>query len=203
VEHLHEKKVKLPLRFRLPVAKSHDECQRLIAAIKHPVYRACATVMYACGLRIGEASQLSVASIDSQAMLLRNIGKRNRERVVPISPSLLTLLRETWKIHRNPKHIFSRPNGLPIAESSLGKAIKAAREQCGLGREFTPHVLRHSFATRLLEQGTPIETIQLLLGHGSRRSTQIYLHLTQPLQDDVRSCINTFVNDLCVEGGSQ
>ena len=131
------------------------------------------------------------------------IGKRNRERVVPISPSLLRLLRETWKIHRNPKLIFSRPNGQPIAESTLATAIKAAREQCGFGCEFTPHVLRHSFATRLLEQGVPIETIQLLLGHGSQRSTQIYLHLTQPLQDDVRSCINTFVSDLFTEGGSQ
>jgi site-specific recombinase XerD len=136
-------------------------------------------------------------------MLLRNIGKRNRERVVPINPGILNLLRETWKIHRNPKRIFSRPNGQPISENSLASAIKAAREQCGLGQEFTSHVLRHSFATRLLEQGVPIETIQLLLGHGSRRSTQVYLHLTKPLQDDVRDRINTFVDDLFTEGGSR
>jgi site-specific recombinase XerD len=159
--------------------------------------------MYACGLRIGEATRLSVESIDSVAMLLRNIGKRNRERVVPINNSLLNLLRQTWKIHRDPKSVFPRPNGLPIAESSLGKAIKAAREQCGFGKEFTSHVLRHSFATRLLEQGVSIETIQLLLGHGSRRSTQIYLHLTKPLQDDVRGQIDMFVNDLLIKGGAQ
>ena len=159
--------------------------------------------MYACGLRIGEATKLAVASVDSQAMLLRNIGKRNRERVVPINPGILNLLRETWKIHRNPKRIFSRPNGQPISKDSLGKVIRTVREQCGFGQEFTSHVLRHSFATRLLEQGVPIETIQLLLGHGSRRSTQIYLHLTQPLQDDIRGRINLFVDDLFTEGGSQ
>lgn len=159
--------------------------------------------MYACGLRIGEATRLSVEAVDSSAMLLRNIGKRNRERVIPINDSLLQLLRQTWTIHRDPNYVFPRPNGLPIAESSLGKAIKAAREKCGLGKEFTSHVLRHSFATRLLEQGVPIETIQLLLGHSSRRSTQIYLHLTKPLQDDVRVQINTFVNDLLAEGGAQ
>jgi site-specific recombinase XerD len=159
--------------------------------------------MYACGLRIGEATTLSVASVDSQAMLLRHIGKRNRERVVPINPDILKLLRETWKIYRNPKRVFSRPNGLPISDSSLARVIRAAREQCGFGCEFTSHVLRHSFATRLLEQGVPIETIQLLLGHGSRRSTQIYLHLTKPLQNDIRGRINTFINDLFTEGGSQ
>lgn len=159
--------------------------------------------MYACGLRIGEATRLSVDSVDSQAMLLRNIGKRNRERVIPINDSVLQLLRQTWKIHRNPRYIFSRPNGLPISESSFGQSIKAAREKCGLGQEFTSHVLRHSFATRLLEQGIPIETIQLLLGHSSCRSTQIYLHLTKPLTDDVRGQISRFVKDLFAQGGAQ
>jgi len=159
--------------------------------------------MYACGLRIGEAITLSVASVDSKAMLLRKIGKRNRERVVPINASLLQLLRETWKIHRDPQRIFPRPNGLPIAESSMGKAIQAARAKSGVGKDFTSHVFRHSFATRLLERGIPIETIQILLGHASLRSTRIYLHLTEPLQDDVRKHLDTFVDDLCSKGGAQ
>lgn len=136
-------------------------------------------------------------------MLLRKIGKRNRERIVPINASILKLLRETWKIHRNPKWVFSRPNGLAISDSSLGAAIKIAREQHELDKDFTSHVLRHSYATRLCERGVPIETIQILLGHASRRSTQIYLHLTEPLQNSVRKQIDDFVDDLFTEGGAK
>ena len=129
-------------------------------------------------------------------MLLRKIGKRNRERVVPFSDTILKLLRETWSIHRHQQWIFPHPNGSAITEKRLAATIRVARAECGFGDEFTAHVLRHSFATRLLEQGVAIETIQLLLGHASRCSTQIYLHMTQPLQDDVRRKINSFADDL-------
>jgi site-specific recombinase XerD len=185
------------------MAKSHEECCTLLDAINHPIYAACAKLIYACGLRNEEARLLTVEDIDSQAMLLRKIGKRNFERVVPINNSILQLLRQTWKIHRNPQYIFPQPNGNPITGNGLDKVFRVTRMQCGLGDKFTPHVLRHSFATRLLEQGVPIETIQLLLGHSSRRSTQIYLHLTKPIQDDVRGQISTFVNDLFSKGGAQ
>jgi integrase len=201
--YLYKKKVALPQRFRLPVAKSHEECLTLLAAINHPIYAACAKLIYACGLRNEEARQLTIEDIDSKAMLLRKIGKRNRERVVPINDSVLDLLRQTWKTHRDPTYIFPRSEGMPISGSSFGGAFKATRKQCGLGDDFTPHVLRHSFATRLAEQGVPIETIRILLGHSSLRSTQIYLHLTKPIQDDVRGHISTFVNDLFTEGGAQ
>jgi integrase len=136
-------------------------------------------------------------------MVLRSIGKRNRERVVPINHSLLQLLRQTWKIRRDLKFIFARPNGHPISSGGFTGAFSVTRMQCGFGDDFTPHVLRHSYATRLAEQGVPIETIQLLLGHSSRRSTPIYLHLTKPLQDDIRGHINTFVNDIFSKGGVQ
>ena len=201
--HFHEKKVASPRRFRLPTAKTHEQCRALIDAVEHPVYRACTTIIYACGLRLGEAVRLSVDSVDSQAMLLRKIGKRNRERIIPINDSILKLLRETWKIHRSPKWIFARPKGAAISDNSLGNAIKTARKQHGLDDDFTSHVLRHSYATRLWERGVPIETIQMLLGHASRRSTQIYLHLTKPIQDDVRKQIDSFVDDLFEEGGAR
>lgn len=201
--HFHEKKVSPPKRFRLPTAKTHEQCREFINAVEHPVYRACTTIIYACGLRLGEAVRLSVDSVDSQAMLLRKIGKRNRERIIPINDSILKLLRETWKIHRSPKWIFARPKGAAISDNSLGAALKAAREQHGLDGDFTSHVLRHSYATRLWERGVPIETIQMLLGHASRRSTQIYLHLTKPIQDDVRKQIDSFVDDLFEEGGAR
>jgi site-specific recombinase XerD len=88
-----------------------------------------------------------------------------------------------------------------IAESSFGIAIREARQQCGFGKEFTSHVLRHSFATRLLEKGVPVEAIQMLLGHASRRSTQIYLHLTEPIQGDIRNQLDRYFGDIFEEGG--
>jgi site-specific recombinase XerD len=159
--------------------------------------------MYACGLRIGDAIRLPVSAVDSQNMVLRVIGKGNRERIVPINTSLLKLLRETWKIHRSEHFLFARPNGQMIAESSFGIAIREARKQCGFGKEFTSHVLRHSFATRLLEAGVPIETIQILLGHASRRSTQIYLHLTEPIQCDIRKQLDRYFGNLSEKGGKK
>ena len=159
--------------------------------------------MYACGLRLGDAVKLPIAAVDSQNMILRVIGKGNRERIIPINASLLTLLRETWKIHRHDDKLFPRPNGQSISENSLGEAFRAARRQLGFGPEFTTHVLRHSFATRLLEAGVPIETIQILLGHASRRSTQIYLHLTEPIQCDIRKQLDRYFGNLSEKGGKK
>jgi len=159
--------------------------------------------MYACGLRVGDAIRLPVSAVDSQAMLLRIIGKGNKERIIPINQSLLQLLRETWKIHRPEHFLFVRPNGQRISENSLGVALRLARKECGFGKEFTSHVLRHSFATRLLENGVPVEAIQMLLGHASSRSTRIYLHLTKPIQDDIRQQLDRFFGDCLPEGGAQ
>jgi site-specific recombinase XerD len=136
-------------------------------------------------------------------MVLRVIGKGNKERILPINQPLLQLLRETWKFHRSERYLFARPDGRAISDSSLTAAIKKAREQLGLGDDFTAHVLRHSFATRLMEQGVPAETIQMLLGHASARSTRIYLHLTKPLQDDIRKTLDQSFADCLPKGGQK
>jgi len=163
--------------------------------------------MYACGLRIGDAIKLPVSAVDSKAMVLRVVGKRNRERFLPINEPILQMLREVWKIHRNPDWLFPRKNGKHILSHTLSKAFGKARAACLFGPEFTTHVLRHSFATRLLEQGVPIATIRILLGHASIRSTQIYLHLTEPIKDDVRAMLDGFFDGLfdgsSWEGGVQ
>jgi site-specific recombinase XerD len=163
--------------------------------------------MYACGLRIGDAVRLPISAVDSQAMVLRVIGKRNRERFLPINEPILRMLREVWKIHRNPDWLFPRKNGKHILRNTLAKAFHKARAACLFGPEFTTHVLRHSFATRLLEKGVPIATIRILLGHASMRSTQIYLHLTEPIKAEIRSLLGEFLDGLIdnasTEGGSQ
>jgi len=159
--------------------------------------------MYAAGLRIGDAVRLPITAVDAKTMVIRVIGKGDKERILPINPPLLQLLRETWKFHRSEHYLFARPDGQPISEKSLGQAIKKARDQLGSGNNFTSQVLRHSFATRLLKQGVPVEAIQMLLGHASTRSTMIYLHLTKPLQDDIRKKLDQSFADCLPKGGQK
>ena len=147
--------------------------------------------MYACGLRISEAVGLPVGAIDSQQKLIRLVGKGNKERAVPLPIGLLAPLRAFWKTHRNRQWLFPSKTGRhPMASKAAGTAFRQAREAAGLDARFTPHVLRHSYATRLLENGTPLPVVQALLGHGSIRSTQIYTHLTDPLRRDVQETVD-------------
>lgn len=153
--------------------------------------------MYACGLRISEAVALPITSIDSSQMLLRIVGKGNKERAVPLPGSLLKPMREFWKTHRHPTWLFPSQTGLhPLATKSARRALGRARERARLDLRFTPHVLRHSYATRLMEKGTPLPVVQNLLGHGSIRSTQRYTHLTDALRSDVQATVDGLFADL-------
>jgi len=157
--------------------------------------------MYVTGLRIGDAVQLPVSAVDSKSMVLRVLGKGNKERILPINQPLLQLLRETWKFHRSDRYLFAHMDCQTISKRAIARAVQQAREQLGFGDDFTAHVLRHSFATRLLERGVPTETIQMLLGHASASSTRIYLHLTKPLQDDIRNKLDQSFADCLPKGG--
>lgn len=143
--------------------------------------------MYAYGLRITEGVRLPVAAVDSKQMLLRVIGKGNKERILPLTDSILHMLREVWKTHRSPKWLFpSRRLVTPLPDATARAAFVQARKACGFDPGFRPHSLRHSFATHLLQRGVDIRLIQILLGHASLRSTEIYTHLTEPLRDQLR-----------------
>jgi site-specific recombinase XerD len=159
--------------------------------------------MYACGLRIGEASRLPVAAIDSDRMLLRIIGKRNKERLIPLSEPTLDMLRRTWKLHRNPQWLFPRRDdpSRHVPQNTIGKVIRVAREECLLGDSFTSHTFRHSFATRLLERGVNLRVVQILLGHASIQSTTIYLHFTEPVRANIRTLLGEFFGGLFEKEG--
>jgi integrase/recombinase XerD len=149
--------------------------------------------MYACGLRIGETVELPVSAVDSKQMLLRVIGKRNKQRALPLAEPVLAMLREVWKIHRNPKWLFADRKGAShLSHSTARLAFNAARASCGFEDSFTPHTLRHSFATQLLEKGVELRLVQILLGHASIRSTEIYTHLSEPLRRDLRQLLGKF-----------
>ena len=182
---------------RLPTIRSDEECRRLIAALEQPIIRGCFTLMYAYGLRIAEAITLPVPAVDSKQMALRVIGKRNKERILPLTEPILQMLRELWKTHHSRRWLFpSRRPTAHLPEATARIAFKKARMACGFSADFTPHTLRHSFATQMLEQGVDIRIIQILLGHSSLQSTEIYTHLTEPLRDQLRKLLGRTTDGL-------
>lgn len=181
----------MPLQKRLPRALSREECRRLTEAINKQSYRLCCWCMYALGLRFSEALGLRPESVDSKRMLVRVVGKRNRERVVPLPETLLVRLRDYWLTHRNRQWLFPKRHGQgPIDRKALRRAFQSARSRAGLGAEVTPHCLRHSYATHLLEAGVGVGTVQILLGHASLRSTLLYTHMTEAMREQLHSKCN-------------
>jgi site-specific recombinase XerD len=160
----------------LPVVLSPQEVVQFLDAVKPAKHRAILTACYAAGLRISEAIALTVSAIDSERMVLRiTKGKGQKDRYVMLSPKLLAILRSWWKVQR-PRHwLFpgERPDA-PITRNAVQLACRIACRRARLGKTVTPHLLRHSFAVHLLEAGTDLRTIQLLLGHRSLQTTARY-----------------------------
>ena len=196
------KKVRQPRRKRLPVPIAWQDGHRLIAALQKPGYRICCSLMLALGLRIGDVLALTVQSINSTQMIVRVIGKGNKERILPMPETLYNALRRFWTTHRHPHWLFPNRHGTaPLCEKSLRHAFNEARDSLGISKTITPHSLRHGFATHLLENGVDIRIVQMLLGHASLSSTEIYTHLTKPMCDDLRNRLNSMFSGLFTEGG--
>jgi integrase/recombinase XerD len=137
--------------------------------------------MYACGLRISEATRLEISAIDRANLVLRIVGKGNKERLVPLPQPVLDELSHLWLSHHNPRWLFPDRHGdAPLSTQVLSDTFAAAVVAAGIRRGVTPHALRHSYATRLIENGVDIRVVQILLGHASIASTVIYTHLTTP-----------------------
>lgn len=195
------KKVRQPRRSRLPQAIAWDDGRRLISQIRQPGYRLCYSFMLGLGLRISDAVNLSVQAIDSNNMIVRVIGKGNKERILPLPPTLLRALRAYWPSHRNPHLLFPNRKGTaPFSEKSLRRAFNDARDRLGISNRITPHSMRHGFATHLLEQGADIRIVQMFLGHASLASTEIYTHMTVPMRDDLRVRLDGMFDDLFAGG---
>ena len=144
--------------------------------------------MYACGLRISEAATLEVGAIDRANLQLRIIGKGDRERLVPLPRPVLDDLRALWKTHRNPRWLFPNHLGPNSANQQvLRRTFQDAARAAGITRRVTPHALRHSFATHLLEQNVDIRVIQVLLGHAKLETTALYTRVAVNTIRDVTS----------------
>jgi site-specific recombinase XerD len=165
----------------LPDILSLEETRWLLDAVESPKHRVILMATYGAGLRIGEACRLMTTDIDSQRGLIHiRQGKRGRDRYVMLSPVLLAALRAYWKQFRPvPPILF--PGDAPgscVTQESVRDALRQAVAKAGITKRVTPHVLRHAFATHLLEAGADIRTIQMLLGHNSIRSTARYTQVS-------------------------
>ena len=157
-------------------------------------YRMFFTLIYATGLRITEASLLETSDIDAmqQVIHVRN-GKGGKDRMVPMSAKLYGLLRAYYKHEQPPKPwLFASKSGKPITLETARRALLCASAVSAIGKVVNPHLLRHAFATHLLEGGTDLRKIQVVLGHGSIRSTQIY---TQVSPSQI-ACVRSPLEDL-------
>lgn len=163
----------------LPVILSPDEVRRFLSCVPRRKARTVLTVCYAAGLRISEAIALKPTAVDSKRMTIRvTQGKGQKDRDVMLSEQLLTILREWYRFAKPTEWLF--PGVIPgthVTRSGIDDACKLAHQRSGLSKPVTPHSLRHAFACHLLEHGTDLRTIQLLLGHRSLSTTAHYLRL--------------------------
>jgi integrase/recombinase XerD len=170
---------------RLPIVLSPEEVALLIDSARNLMHRAILMTLYATGLRRAELCRLKVADIDSERMMIHvHNGKGGRDRDVLLSPKLLETLREYWRWMKPntclfPGMINNWRADVPIDTKVVWEAVRQARTRAGIKKRVTPHTLRHSFATHMLEAGADLRTIQVLLGHAKLADTTVYLHLSR------------------------
>jgi integrase/recombinase XerD len=191
---------------KVPVVLSQAEVHEVLSQVRQERYRVCLSLLYACGLRLKEGISLQVRDIDSGRMMVHvRGGKGAKERYVPLPEALLPMLRRYWSSHRHATLLFpgTPPSGLPrrqmqqtVDESSVQKAMRQAVIASGINKQATPHTLRHSWATHLLEAGVNLRLIQQWLGHASLTTTAQYTHLTRAAETVAGETINRLMAPL-------
>lgn len=172
---------------KLPVVLSPEEVEKLIEAAPNIRFRMILLLLYATGLRRTEASQLKLADIDSKRMVIHvHEGKNSRDRELPLTPKLLEALRAYWrackvkpKVYLFPARSQKTDEEQPITDKTVWHACRETARRAGLTKRFGPHTLRHTFATHLIENGTDLPTLQLLMGHQKLQDTTLYVHLSR------------------------
>lgn len=188
--------VNLNLKHLYPSRKTHTlpkylnliEVKRMIELTTNQKHRCIIKLLYGCGLRLSELLNLKITDIDSGNMVvhIRN-SKGNKDRVVMLSNQLLEDLRKYFLAYNPKEYLIEGQGGGLYSEKSVQTVVKDAAVRAGIKKQVTPHMLRHSFATHLLENGTDIRYIQQLLGHSSIKTTEIYTHVTDVSKSKIKS----------------
>jgi integrase/recombinase XerD len=199
---LARKLIRIPYPRKLPMVLSPDEVARLLGATTCLKHRAALGVAYGAGLRVAEVASLKAGDIDSERMLIRvERGKGGRYRHAMLSPELLALLRAWWQDGRSRGVML--PGGwlfpgqnpvMPITTRQLNRVVEEAARAAGLTKRVSPHTLRHSFATHLLEDDVDIRVIQVLLGHAKLDNTALYTRVAAKTVRTVTSPLDRIVS---------
>jgi len=176
---------------KLPKVLSKEEVLMIIAHTNNIKHKCIVSLLYSAGLRRGELIRLKITDIDSKRMLIRvQDAKGNKDRYTLLSCRVLEELRSYYKTWRPKLYLFEGPGGMEYSARSIANIIKNAAEKAGIRKIVTPHMLRHSFATHLLENGTDLRNIQALLGHNSIKTTEIYTHVAASSFNKIKNLLD-------------
>ena len=177
---------------KLPVVLSKSEVQQMILNTKNIKHRCIISLLYSAGLRRGELLNLRIEDIDSSRMKIFVKGaKNNKDRYTLLSNKLLEELRKYWKEFKPEKYLFEGAPNEKYSATSVLKIVQRATKRNKINKKVTPHTLRHSFATHLLEDGVDLRYIQVLLGHNSSKTTERYTHIAQNFTNNIKSPLDS------------
>ncbi|WP_417873303.1 site-specific tyrosine recombinase/integron integrase [Xanthomarina gelatinilytica] len=173
---------------KLPTVLSNEEIKYLIENTNNIKHRCIVSLLYSAGLRRSELLNLKINNIDSSRMLIHVVdAKGNKDRYTLLSKNTLEDLRKYYKQFKPQEFLFEGMKNQQYSGGSVGKVVSGAAKRAGIRKHVSPHVLRHSFATHLLENGTDLRHIQLLLGHDSTKTTEIYTHVAKSSFDSIKN----------------
>jgi len=178
---------------KLPKVLSKNEIKKILNSCDNIKHKCAIMLLYSAGLRRSELLDLKIRDIDSERMVVSIIGsKGKKDRISLLSKNMLDLLRKYYKEYSPKEYLFEGLTGGKYSPTSVANILKKATRKASIHKKVTPHMLRHSFATHLLEQGTDLRYIQDLLGHNSSKTTEIYTHVSKRAIDKIRNPIDDF-----------
>lgn len=192
-------KIKYPkAKIKLPVVLDLSEVRTMLSVMENLKHRAVLTITYSAGLRVSETAHLKVTDIDSKRMMVRvRQGKGGKDRYTILSKTTLECLREYWRAYRPKDWLFEgQKEDSHICYTSIRNIFVEAKERAGITKPVGPHSLRHAFATHLIEAGTSLHHVQLLLGHKSPKTTTVYLHVSKMNLAQVCSPLDSIPEEL-------
>lgn len=181
---------------KIPEVLSHNEVLKLLVATPNLKHRSILVLLYSCGLRIGELINLKIGDFDFERKMLKvRQGKGKKDRTVSLSPKIYGLINDYLRTYQPKEYMFNGQKGGQYTSSSVRRFLSKATSKAGIKKQVSPHTLRHTYATHLLESGVDLKYVQELLGHSRPETTQIYLHVTQKKLMKVASPIDTLLNE--------